>query len=140
MRNKGQVALEYLLIFTISLIILLIFTLPLTQQSIENTLDISNTLNTKSDLSKIAQTIKQVHGEGQGSKQKINIQSDKNIELTIANNYISTNLNLTGTNKQIKINYKSNLDKTNIQLSKGENILTVEWPINNEKMIIYKNQ
>ena len=58
--NHGQISLEYLLIFTVSLIILLIFTLSLAENSIKDTLDVSDSLDVKSDLSKIANAIKQV--------------------------------------------------------------------------------
>ena len=58
--NSGQVSLEYLLIFAISLIILVTFTLPLTELTIENTLDVSDTLDVKSDLSQLSQAICQV--------------------------------------------------------------------------------
>ena len=75
--NSGQVSLEYLLIFAISLIILVTFTLPLTELTIENTLDVSDTLDVKSDLSQLSQAICQVYGEGQGSKQTVTVQSSK---------------------------------------------------------------
>ena len=38
--NKGQISLEYLLIFAVSLIILIVFTLPLLQLGLENTMDV----------------------------------------------------------------------------------------------------
>lgn len=137
--NNGQVALEYLLIFAVSLILLIVFTLPLAQMSVENTLDVSDSLNVKSDLSKMAQAIQQVYGEGQGSKQSVNIQSPANINLNIVNNYISTSVMLKdGSNKLIKVNCKSNLDKSSLKLSRGGNIIIVEWPMDSENMIAYK--
>ena len=71
----GQISLEYILIFTISLIILMIFTLPLAENSIKDTLDVYDSLNVKSDLSKISCAIKQVYGQGQGSKQTVKLES-----------------------------------------------------------------
>lgn len=136
--NKGQVALEYILIFAISLILLAVFTIPLTQQSVENTLDVSDALSFQSDLSKITHGIEKVHGEGQGSKQSIEIISPRDIKVSVANNYISCNLKLkSGSSKLIKINYKSTLEKTNIHLNKGENTIIVEWPADSENMYIY---
>ena len=103
--NSGQVALEYLLIFTISLILLIVFTLPLTQMTIENTFDVGDTVNVKADLDRITQAIKQVYGEGQGSKQSVNINSKEAIKINIDSNTISTNLKLhDGSYKFIKIN------------------------------------
>ena len=136
--NSGQVALEYILIFAISLLLLIVFTLPLVQLSVENTLDISDTLSVKSDLSKIAQAVNQVYGEGQGSKQTIIISPPNDINLNIANNYISCNFKLkNGQSKQIRLNYKSTLEKNNMHLSKGENKIVVEWPVGSENMKIY---
>lgn len=138
--NSGQVSFEYLMIFAISLIILIVFTIPLMQNSIENTLDISDSLNTKSDLSKISLAIKEVYGQGQGSKRMITVQCSHNIKVNAAKNYISCSINLNDNSKKtIKENYKSNLEKTSFMLNKGENIIVVEWPLNSENMIMYKN-
>lgn len=140
MENRGQIAMEYLLIFAISLIILIVFTLPLAEESIKNTMDVSDSLEMKYELSKISQTVKQVYGEGQGSKKTVILKSPKKIKINVENSYVSLNLKLKrGSNKFIKQNYKSTLKKTSITLNKGENTLVVEWPMNNDYMIIYKN-
>ena len=137
--NSGQVALEYLLIFTISLILLIVFTLPLTQMTIENTFDVGDTVNVKADLDRITQAIKQVYGEGQGSKQSVNINSKEAIKINIDSNTISTNLKLhDGSYKFIKINYNSKLPKSSVTLNKGLNMLIVEWPTDSENMKIYR--
>ena len=75
--NGGQVALEYLLIFAVSLILLIVFTMPMVQLAIADTMDVSDTLNAKSDMSKIAQAVEEVYGQGQGSKQTVRIVSSK---------------------------------------------------------------
>lgn len=137
--NNGQIALEYLLIFAVSLILLIAFTLPLVEITIENTLDISDTLDVKSDLSQVSQALNQVYGEGQGSKQMVNIYSSQALSLNFRNDYISTNFKLhDGSNKFIKIDSNSNIGKSTLKLNKGENIIIVEWPMNSENMIIYK--
>ena len=136
--DNGQVSLEYLLIFTISLIILMIFTLPLTELAIENTMDISDSLDVKSDLSKISQTIEQVYGEGQGSKHTVDVSSKEKIKIVITDKYAYCNLKLKDNKiKQITEYYDSNIKKTSIILD-GENSLVVEWPINSENMLIYR--
>ena len=136
--NKGQISLEYLLIFTISLILLIMFTLPLSQFAIENTLDVSDTLKIKSDLSKIAQAIEKVYGQGQGSKQTVSIDSSKEFKITVADNYISSDINLKdSTKRNEKIYFKSSLKKSNLDIGKGVNSIIVEWPINSENMQIY---
>ena len=120
------------------LILLIVFTLPLTELTIGNTLDVSDTLNAKSDLSKISQAIEEVYGQGQGSKQTVHAVLSNDLKVNVANNYISCNLKLNGGQiKSEKIYFKSTLEKSDIYLRKGENSIIVEWPENTENMQIY---
>ena len=136
--DKGQVSFEYLLIFAISLILLIVFTLPLTELTIGNTLDVSDTLNAKSDLSKISQAIEEVYGQGQGSKQTVHAVLSNDLKVNVENNYISCNLKLNGGQiKSEKIYFKKKNKKSDIYLRKGENSIIVEWPENTENMQIY---
>ena len=136
--DRGQVSLEYMLIFAISLILLAVFTLPLTERTIENTLDVSDTLDVKSDLSKMSLAVKEVYGQGQGSKQTIHIVSSKDLQVDVADNYISCTLKLNnGQTKTEKMYFKSTLEKSSIYLKKGENSIVVEWPENCENMQIF---
>ena len=137
--DKGQVSLEYILIFAISLLVLMIFTLPLSEQAIENTMDISDSLNAKYEISKISLAIKEVYGEGKGSKHTVNLNSNNKIKITITDKYASCNLKLNSKDsKQLKECFNSNIKKTSITLDKGANTLIVEWPANGENMIIYR--
>ena len=139
MDKKGQVSLEYILIFAVSMMILMLFTLPITEQSIKDVMDVSDALNAKEELSKISVAIKKVYGEGQGSKQTLIIHSDKDIKIAIAQDYLSCNLKLKdNSNKQIKEYFTSNLRKTSLSINKGETIVVVEWPENSENMVISK--
>lgn len=136
--SKGQISLEYLLIFSVSLILLIIFTLPLSQYAIEGTLDVYDTLEIKSDMSKISQAVEKVYGQGQGSKQTLSIESSRDLKITIAENYISSTVKLKdSTTKTEKIYYKSTLKKSNLYIDKGVNSIVVEWPANSENMQIY---
>lgn len=136
--NGGQVSFEYLLIFAISLIILIVFTMPLVTQSIQTTFDVSDSIKVKDDMSKIVLSIKGVYGEGQGSKQTISINAVKPFKINVESNYLSCNLKLKDSgNKQIKIPCKSNLESSSIKMNKGWNTLVVEWPIGSEKMTIH---
>ncbi len=129
----GQISLEYILIFTISLIILMIFTLPLAENSIKDTLDVYDSLNVKSDLSKISCAI------NQGSKQTVKLESKNNLNVNVQNNYISTSFKLKNNSKKdIKEYVVSNIKKSSLHLTKGENVIVVEWPINCENMLIYQ--
>ena len=136
--NKGQVALEYLLIFAVSMILLIAFTLPLTEKTIENTLDVSDTMNVKSDLSEIAHAIEEVYGQGQGSKQTLHIVLSRDLKVNVAGSYISCSIKLKdGQSKAEKIYFKSTLEKSSIYLKRGENSIVVQWPENGENMQIY---
>ena len=136
--DKGQVALEYILIFAISLILLIVFTLPLTEKSVENTLDVSDAIDAKSNMAKIAQVVMQVYGEGQGSRHSVSIISKKPIKIDIDDIHVSSNIKLNdGTYKLIKISCNSNLAKSSLYLINGENTVVAEWPRGSEKMEIY---
>lgn len=136
--NKGQVSLEYLLIFAISIAILIVFTLPLTEQAVVDTLDVSTSLDVKNDLSKITHAIEKVYGEGQGSKQTVNIISRDKVKIYLTDNHISCKMKLkSGSYKSLDEYYESNLLGSSITLNRGENILVVEWPENSDKMVIY---
>lgn len=136
--DNGQVALEYILIFAVSLILLIVFTLPLAQKSVENTLDVSDAIDAKSNMAKIAQAVMQVYGEGQGSRHSVNVICKKLIKVDIDDRHISSSINLNdGTYKLIKISCNSNLAKSSLYLSKGENTVVAEWPTGGEKMEIY---
>ncbi|MDO5861016.1 class III signal peptide-containing protein [Methanobrevibacter sp.] len=136
--NRGQISLEYMLIFTISLIVLIVFTMPLVNQGIKTTLDVSDSIKAKSDLSKIALAIKTVYGEGQGSRQTVTINSEQSNKVDVESSYLSCNLKLKDNSyKLIKVSSKSNLKSSSIYLKKGENNVVVEWPVGSEKMLVY---
>lgn len=137
--NKGQVSMEYLLIFAISLIILIAFTLPIANFGLEKTFDVSNVLDTKAELSKLSNAISQVYSEGQGSKQIVFLTVDNPVNVKVLNSYISASIILNdGKIKTLKLYHNSNLDSGRIFLEKGENKIIIEWPIGKENMVIYK--
>ncbi|MBQ2666556.1 MAG: class III signal peptide-containing protein [Methanobrevibacter sp.] len=136
--NRGQVSLEYILIFSISLILLIAFTLPMAEKSVESTLDVSDAIEVKSNLAEISRAIMQVYGEGQGSRHTIHVTSQKSIRVNVDEDSLSSDLRLKdGTYKRIKINHASKLKESFIQLSRGENTVVVEWPTGSESMVIY---
>ncbi len=135
--NSGQVSLEYMLIFVISLIILIVFTMPMVNQSMKTTLDVSDSLKIKSDLSKMASAINTVYGEGQGSRQTVNIYLTHSIKVNIESNYVLCKITLKDkSNKNIKVPCKSNLKSSSITLKKGKNSVVVEWPVGSDNMFV----
>ena len=138
MEDRGQVSLEYILIFAISLILLIVFTIPLTQQSVEDVLDVSDAIDCKSGLAEIARCISQVYGEGQGSRHTADITCQKAVKVNVDENHVSARLKLAdGTYKLVEADCKSNLARTSLNLHRGENMVVVEWPVGSEKMEIY---
>ena len=43
-----------------------------------------------------------------------------------------------GKNREIKVFHNSNFNSGSLFLEKGENKIIVEWPVDSEKMTIYK--
>ena len=137
--SHGQVSLEYLLIFAISMILLIAFTLPLTDFTIQTTLDVSDSLDMKSDLFKLSQAIQTVYGQGQGSRQIVNIISHAPNKIDVTDSHVSSNLKLKdGSSNLVKVTSNSNLAKTTIPISEGTNTIVVEWPVGSETMNIHK--
>ena len=136
--DRGQVSLEYILIFAVSLIILIAFTMPFLNETMSDTFDVSDSLKTKVDLSKIADAIKQVYGEGEGSKQTVSIDVYKPVKIDVSNNQISSKIKLNNNQYKVeKISVHSKLKSGTFKLNKGKNSLVVEWPVGNENMILY---
>ena len=136
--SRGQVSFEYLLIFAISLIILIVFTMPLANQTMGATFDVSDSMKVKDDLSRIALSIDSVYGEGQGSKKTISFTSAKPFKVSVESDCLYCNLKLKDNkNKLIEVPCRSNLDSSSINVREGENDVVVEWPIGSERMLIY---
>lgn len=136
--SNGQVSFEYLMIFAISLIILIVFTLPLVEYTISNTMDVSDSIKVKSDMEMISSAIKQVYGQGQGARQSVNVMADRPFKINFKNSYAYTNLKLNdNTDKSIKVSYKSTLKSGSLSLKKGVNTCVVEWPVGSDMMEIY---
>lgn len=135
--NRGQISLEYMLIFAIALILLMVFTFPMAELTVKNTLDISDTLKVKSDLLELSHAIEQVYSQGQGSKQTVYIDSPGDIRIDIDRSKVSCNFKLKDNSKKlIKVNHESNLEKSSVSLKKGMNAVVVQWPENNDVMEI----
>jgi len=113
--------------------------LPLLEGSMSTTFDVSDSLELKSDLSKLSQAIKQVYGQGQGSRIAVDLDINSPVKINIADNYVSSKIMLKNKQyKEIKIPVKSKLKSTSFKLSKGKNTFVIEWPVESENMIIYK--
>ena len=64
---------------------------------------------------------------------------NKAMNVKISNSYLSGSYVMhDGNTKEIRLNYNSNLNSGSLFLDKGENKIIVEWPVGQERMIIYK--
>ncbi len=137
--NNGQISVEYLFIFAIALIILTIFTLPLANVAIEKTTDVSDAINVKSQLYKIASGINQVYSEGQGAKQTVNLELDQSVNVNIYKKHISATVKFNDkSSKLIRVNHDSDVSSGVLKLDKGKNTVVIEWPVGSEKIFISK--
>ena len=143
---KGQVSLEFLLISFLAILIMVSITLPLANLGIDLLMDSSNSIEIKSEVSKIANGIDSVYSNGAGSKRTIaiNVPKDVNIRFSKDINFekgVATvnHILSDGSTKKIEVSYKYPNLNTNLLLTKGFNRIIVEWPTNNSEIIIYKS-
>ena len=98
MDNMGQVALEYLLIFFVSVIILSAISLPLISESMDNSRDISKSVEAKDTLLSISNSINYVYYAGYGSKRTVGVHIPLNMQLSYRyknnNHFIYTSIKL----------------------------------------------
>lgn len=138
--KKGQLSVEIIFIIVISIMVLIVFTVPLAQISIKNNMDIYDTLNSKSAVYKIANGIDEVYSQGKGSKITLNIELNKNLKVIIKNHVVLSKLDLhDGKSKSFKVNYKPDGLNHDLTLKKGSNKIIVEWNSNSDKINIFQS-
>ena len=134
----GQLSLEFLLTSLIAILIFITISLPFASMAIDSTFDISDSLNIKSEISKINQGINEVYSNGAGSKRVVYIDCPKSIDINFYKN-IGQNLGgysiayITLSDESIKtitvLNNADNLEGS-IHLNKKINTpLIIEWPL-----------
>ena len=127
---KGQIALEYLLIFFVFIIILSVISIPLLTDSIETTDDMTNSVMTKSFLTEVQKNVKLIDSLDVGSKHTFSVLVPSNMTLYYNNeygkHYISTTLKLSDNTKKTikvevpcKVSFNSNVNYYYVTLKKG---------------------
>ncbi|MDO5849193.1 MAG: hypothetical protein Q4P18_06640 [Methanobrevibacter sp.] len=135
--DSGQMSVEILFLFAVSIILLLVFTLPLTQMAIENNLDVSNILNVKSSVLQLANGIDDVYAQGMGSKKVITIESPADLSILIKPRSISTEISLhDGKIKKFSNNHKAENAFSNLNLDKGVNKVLICWPDDSANIVV----
>ena len=108
MEIKGQVTLEYLLIFFVLIIILSIISIPLLLSSLETSDDVTKAVEIKSFLLEVQKNIKIIYSLDIGSKRTLSIYVPCDLKVYHNNNYdrhyLSTTLTLSdNTKKTIRV-------------------------------------
>lgn len=102
MDENGQASVEYVLLSLIFLIILSAVTIPLVSNSINSTMDVSDTSNVNSAVNSIANAVGIVYANGPGAKRTINVYFPVSGTLSYNGNAITMPVNLsTGTVKNV---------------------------------------
>ena len=129
--NKGQLSLEYVLSSMIVILIISLISIPILLTAIDFSNDIMDSINSKSELSKITNAIDFCYASGKGSKRTVLVDFNRNVDIRIYNDgkngLASINLNLSGNSEEITSNFDYNGLNENIHLSKGFNRIAVKW-------------
>ena len=93
--------------------------------------DIIDSINSKSELSKISDAIDFCYASGKGSKRIVFVDFNRDVDIRFYNDgkkgVASINLNLSDNSKEITSSYDYNALNENIHLSKGFNKIAVKW-------------
>lgn len=140
---KGQLSLEYLFIFIISIILIISLILPLIGTGFDYTSDVTNSYQIKAELSQLANGINYVYASGSGSKRTILVNMPEDIELNIysQNNkgFIQAEIILSDNNtKEIIVETKKTNINSNLFLYKGFNKVVIQWSDNSSNIDIYR--
>ena len=129
--NKGLLSLEYVLSSMIVILIISLISIPILLTAIDFSNDIMDSINSKSELSKITDAIDFCYASGKGSKRVVLVDFNRNVDIRIYNDgkngLASINLNLSGNSEEITSNFDYNGLNENIHLSKGFNRIAVKW-------------
>ena len=129
--NKGQLSLEYVLSSMIAILIISLISVPILLTAMDYSNDIIDSINAKSELSKITDAIDFCYASGKGSKRIVYVDLNRNVDIRLYNDgnkgFASIDLNLSDNSKEITSSFDYNGLNENIHLSKGFNKITVIW-------------
>lgn len=141
--TKGQLSLEYLFIFIISIILIISLILPLIGTEFDYTSDVTNSYQIKAELSQLANGINYVYATGCGSKRTIFVNMPEDIELNIYSQknkgFIQAEIILSDNNtKEIIVETKKTNINSNLFLYKGFNKVVIQWSDNSSNIDVYR--
>ena len=127
--KKGQLSLEYVLSSMIVILIISLISVPILLTAMDYSNDIIDSINAKSELSKITDAIDFCYASGKGSKRIVYVDLNRNVDIRLYNDgnkgFASIDLNLSDNSKEITSSFDYNGLNENIHLSKGFNKITV---------------
>ena len=129
--KKGQLSLEYVLSSMIVILIISLISVPILLTATDYSNDIIDSINAKSELSKITDAIDFCYASGKGSKRIVYVDLNRNVDSRRYNDgnkgFASIDLNLSDNSKEITSSFDYNGLNENIHLSKGFNKIAVNW-------------
>lgn len=129
--KKGQLSLEYVLSSMIVILIISLISVPILLTAMDYSNDIIDSINAKSELSKITDATDFCYASGKGSKRIVYVDLNRNVDIRLYNDgnkgFASIDLNLSDNSKEITSSFDYNGLNENIHLSKGFNKITVIW-------------
>lgn len=132
--NKGQLSLEYVLSSMIVILIISLISVPILLTAMDYSNDILDSINSKSELSKITDAIDFCYASGKGSKRIVLVDFNRNVDIRLYNDgkngLALINLNLSDNSQEITRYFDYNGLNENIHLSKGFNRIAVKWDEN----------
>ncbi len=140
---KGQLSLEYLFIFILSIMLIISLILPLIGTEFDYTFDVTNSYQIKAELSQLANGINYVYATGSGSKRTIFLNMPEDIKLNIYSQknkgFIQAEIILSDNNtKEIIVETKKTNINSNLFLNKGFNKVVIQWSDNSSNIDIYR--
>lgn len=137
--SRGQMSVEVLFLFAISMIVLIAFTIPIGQMAIENTLDVADALNAQSEINKLANGIDYVCSQGAGAKRVETVESNRDLSVIIKPKSVSAQLQLhDGKTKKVSQSHNSDNSLSSLKLDKGVNRILISWNEGSENIIVKK--
>lgn len=132
MENKGQVSAEYLLLLVVILIIMGAVTVPMVATSVNATMDVSTSSDTKNAVQSIANAVNLVYANGPGAKRTLSIYMPQTMNFTYDGvaKTINQKLGLSSQNKTITASVDYTVNFTNPNPSKGWHETQISWPTN----------
>jgi len=139
---KGQASVEYLLLALVFLIIIGYVTVPLINNTIGNSLDVSHSADASAAINSIANAVGVVYSNGPGAVRTINVYFSRGgtLDYNSANSTIEMQVNLNetnnSTNKTIDANVpiQVNFNLANVNSATNYNA-TVTWPVGTPSII-----